>query len=108
MENLLKALEILRSLFVDPDCKRPTSCEHDMLYVGQVDYDKVTAEYVRQLAKLDFYPGSDADYHYIKMELGDDFDIYDDYEKITDEQWQKLKDSGCLVDCFHSFVYGSY
>lgn len=105
MEELIKALTILHGFLKNPDEKYPTACEHDVLYVGEIDYTKMSAKDVQELAKLGFYPGSDVDYEYVKQELGEKFD---DYVEITEEEWEKLVDSDVLAGCFHSYKYGSY
>ena len=105
MEELIKALTILHGFFMNPDEKYPTACEHDVLYVGEIDYAKMSAKDVQELAKLGFYPGSDEDAEYVRQELGENFD---DFEEITEEEWKKLVDSGVLAGCFYSYKYGSY
>lgn len=104
MEDLIKALQILWKFFKNPETKWPTSCEHDILYVGEVDMSKIDGETVRELGKLGFIPGLDSDYPYVVEELGEDFE--GEFSEITDEQWEKIK--GNLYGVFYSFRFGSY
>ncbi|MBP5723646.1 MAG: hypothetical protein J6X18_08765 [Bacteroidales bacterium] len=97
MEELIKALTILHRFLKKPNNKYPTACEHDVLYVGEIDYTKMSAKDVQELAKLGFYPGSDEDHA-----------DFEDFELITEEKWKRLVDSGVLAGCFHSYRYGSF
>lgn len=101
MKDLIEALTLFITLLERPDCYAPIHCEHDIFYVCGIDMDKVTAEHVRKLAKLDFYPGADEDYSIREEMFGSDFE----WETVTDEQWEQIKDS--LTDCFYSFRFGS-
>lgn len=102
MEDLIKALQILWKFFKNPENKWPTACDHDILYVGEVDMSKIDGETVRELSKLGFIPCLDSDYRYVREELGDNFV----FSEITDEQWENIK--GYLYGVFHSYRFGSY
>ena len=103
MEELIKALTILRG-FMKPENNFPTACEHDILYVRGVDYGKISAKDVQELAKLGFLPGSDEDWASVEEVLGE---VFDDFEQISEEQWEKVKNECWLDDCFRSYKYGS-
>lgn len=106
MKKLIEALQIIWKYMVNPDTNYPTSCEHDMLYVGKVDFNKIDGDTVRKLAELGFLPGLDDEYDIVEDILGHDFAITGDYTKITDEQWDSIKDN--LYGVFRSYKYGSY
>ena len=61
MKDLIKALTILQSFLKNPDAKYPTACEHDVLYVCSIDFNKITANDIHTLSELGFFPGSDED-----------------------------------------------
>jgi hypothetical protein len=105
MDDLLTALAILKGLLEDPDTKYPLSCEHDTLYVCGVDMSKVTANHVRMLDALGFTPGSDDDVYIVESVMGHEFAVSGYYDKISDEDWERLKDK--LTTCFHSYRFGS-
>ena len=106
MKELIEALQIIWKYMTNPDTNYPTSCEHDMLYVGTVDFNKVDGTTVRKLAELGFIPGLDDEFRTIERILGHDFAITGDYTKITDEQWESVK--GELYGVFRSYKFGSY
>lgn len=93
MEELIKALTIL-SKYMKDDYHRdfPTSCEHDVLYVCNVDLEKMDASDVSELIELGFNPGSDDDTNYY-------------WENLTQEEWEIRRKN--LIDCFYSYKYGS-
>lgn len=106
MEDLIKALTILKKYLKDRYDKYPTLCEHDILYVCGIDLPKIPVEEVRLLDELGFIPGLDnGDYNFIEETLGYDFAITGNFKEITSEQWDMIKNS--LSDCFHSFRFGS-
>ena len=72
MEDLIKALQILLPYYYGG--RWPTCCEHDIMYVCEVDVSKMDVSVVRELDKLGFMPGwGDEDYDTIKDALGEDF-----------------------------------
>jgi hypothetical protein len=104
MEDLIKALQILLPYYYGG--RWPTYCEHDIMYVCRVDVSKMDVSVVHELSKLGFMPGwGDEDYETIKDTLGEDFAMSGDYENITDEQWNKIKDD--ISDAFFSYRFGS-
>lgn len=105
MNDLIEALKILWQYAKNQDDRWPTACEHDILYVNKIDIKKMNAETVRKLAKLGFMPGIDSDYRTIAYNLGEDFASEGNYENITDEQWDKIKNE--LYGAFWSYRYGS-
>lgn len=105
MKDLIEALTIIQNCLLDPETKWPTSCEHDVLYVCEVDFDKVTVEILHQLAKLGFYPGSDDDAS-ILIEYNDgEYDGELDFETIDEVTWDSIKYD--LTNCFRSYRFGS-
>ena len=104
MEDLIKALQILLPYYYGG--RWPTCCEHDIMYVCEVDVSKMDVSVVHELSKLGFMPGlGDDDYDTVKDTLGEDFAMSGDYENITDEQWNKIKDD--ISDGFFSYRFGS-
>lgn len=93
MEELIRALNIF-SKYLKDDYSRefPTSCQHDVLYVCGLDLKKMDASTVSRLIELGFYPGSTEDTNYY-------------WDNLTQEEWEQRWPF--LVDCFHSYKYGS-
>ena len=52
MENLIAALQILAKYTND---KYPTHCEHDVMYVPNVNWDEVTPGDMAELERLGFF-----------------------------------------------------
>lgn len=96
MEELIRALNILSKSLKDDYCRDfPTSCEHDVLYVCGVDFERMDVDTVHKLIELGFIPGSD-----------NDTDFYwGDFNNFTQEEWEIRRKN--LTDCFHSYKYGS-
>lgn len=67
---------------------------HDNIHIWDVDIKNIPAEDIRQLASLGFYPGSDDENREdILLDNGYEGDLtYFDTEKITEEQWNILKE----------------
>lgn len=106
MEDLIKALTILKSFLYDPDNKYPTACEHDVLYVCDVDFSKVTANDIHTLSELGFFPGSDEDSEiFIKYNKEGEYVGEIDLNTISDETWNSIKND--LTNCFRSYRFGS-
>ena len=101
MKELIKALQIMLRYFKDADEKFPTHCEHDILYVWGVDFDKIPLADVLRLYELGFIPGGDYDCEVFDEVLGEDYD----FEEMTAEQWNEIK--GGIDECFRSYKYGS-
>ena len=106
MRDLIEALLILQSCLRDPETKWPTHCEHDILYVCDVDFNKVTIEILHKLSELGFEPGSDDDADILNQydEEGD-YTNSIDFRTIDQETWDTIKDD--LTDCFRSYRFGS-
>ena len=106
MKELIEALQMIWPFLNDPNTDFPTSCEHDIMYVCDVNFDNMNGETVREIAKLGFVPGDDCyDFEIIENILGHDFVIEGYYDKITDEQWESIKHE--ITNCFHSNKFGS-
>ena len=56
MKDLIAALTILLKY---GDHENPTGCEHDVLYVYDIDPHKVSQEDLQKLDDLGFHPGDD-------------------------------------------------
>ena len=61
MKDLIKALQIFRKYLTDGDygLRKPTTCEHDMLFVNCASPDKVSDNDKEELYKLGFEPYED-------------------------------------------------
>ncbi len=105
MKDLIEALLIIQKYLKNPDSKYPTSCEHDTLYVCEVNLCDMSLEDVHKLYNLGFIPGSDDDYNIVKDTLGGEFACECSYDSISQEQWDLLKNE--LTDSFYSYRYGS-
>lgn len=106
MKELIEALQAIWPFMNKPDTKWPTSCEHDMMYVCDINFDDMSGATVRKIASLGFNPGDgDYDFRIIENILGHDFAIGGDYTKITDEQWESIKHE--ITNCFSSYHFGS-
>lgn len=101
MKELIEALQIMLRYFKDADEKFPTHCEHDILYVWGVDFDKIPLEDVLRLYELGFIPGGDYDCEAIDEVIGEE----NDFKDMTAEQWNEIK--GNIDECFRSYKYGS-
>lgn len=106
MKDLIAALLILQDCLNDPENKWPTACEHDILYVCGVDFNKVTVDMLHQLAKFGFLPGSDEDID-IMVQYDEEGNYCGeiDFSTIDQETWDTIKDD--LTDCFRSYRFGS-
>jgi len=106
MKDLIKALTILQSFLKNPDTKYPTACEHDVLYVCSIDFNKITANDIHTLSELGFFPGSDEDAD-IFIKYNDDGEYIGeiDLNTISEETWNSIK--GDLTNCFRSYRFGS-
>lgn len=104
MKDLIEALQILLTLIPEDSFHQnyPTHCEHDILYVYGIDWNKAKFNDVHKIIKFGFYPGNDNNQDYIYELLGDDFD----WDKLTEEQWSQI-DKEYLDDCCYSYTYGS-
>jgi len=69
MEDLIKALTILKKYIVDSyDMKYPTACEHDVLYVC-VNPEDVSDEDKIELDRLGFFPDEEG-YGFASFKFG--------------------------------------
>lgn len=59
MKDLIKALEIFLKYLPNGDKRRPTTCEHDMLFVNCVSPDMVSDTDKEELKNLGFIPYED-------------------------------------------------
>lgn len=105
MKDLIEALLILQKYLNNPDSEYPTSCEHDMLYVCDVNMKDIPVDDIHKLYDLGFLPGTDDDYNTIKNILGEDFVFYRKYGEISQEDWDKIKTE--ITNSFYSYRYGS-
>ena len=78
---------------------------HDIIYLCGVKFNEMSGSDIRYCLKHHFYPGNGEYY---------DNDILnevagDDWEHITDEQWDKIKntDKSGLTDCLHTYYWAS-
>jgi hypothetical protein len=101
MKELIEALQIMLRYFKNADEKFPTHCEHDILYVWGVDFDKIPLDDVLRLYELGFIPGSDYDCEAIDEVIGEE----NDFKDMTAEQWNEIKNN--IDECFRSYKYGS-
>ena len=60
MKDLIEALTILAK-YMDPDEKWPTHCEHDVLYVCNIEPEDVSKEDKKRLDELGFSPDYDVE-----------------------------------------------
>jgi len=58
MKDLIEALTILAK-YMDPEEKWPTACEHDVLYVCNVEAEDVSDDDLKRLKELGFSPSED-------------------------------------------------
>jgi hypothetical protein len=106
MDKLIEALQFIKQFMMNPDNEFPTACEHEILYVCDVDLSKMTAEDVRKLHKLGFMVGDrENDNYCLSDEDGIYTNEYFDPDEITEEQWKKLRDN--IDTCVSSYKYGS-
>ena len=101
MKRLIEALQFILQFMKDPECKFPTACAHDVLYIWGVDLPKMTAEDVKKLDDMGFNVGFEEE-RFIEECFGNDDYAWKD---LTEEIWDKMKDS--LSDCLYSYRYGS-
>ena len=101
MEKLIEALNFIMGFMKNPKTEWPTACEHDILYVCNVDLKRMSFEDVKKLDELGFSVGSDDDWSIFTELFGDDFS----YDDMTEEQWLEVR--GELTDCVMSSEYGS-
>lgn len=106
MKDLINALIILNDVLNNPDSKYPTACEHDVLYVCDVNFNLVTIDMIHTLYKLGFIPGSDEDGDVlINYNDAGEYDGEINFETIDQETWDFIK--GELTNCFRSYRFGS-
>lgn len=104
MDEFIEGLQLIRNNFLkDVDHGNDVYAEHDEITVWTIDWDKVKAEDVRKMEKLGFIPGTDGGFDNIEEFLADEGlplpeGEYFDWEKVTDEQWEVLKNN--VDDCF--------
>lgn len=90
-KEFIQGLHILEKYETD---RTDLGASHDKIYVCNVNIKAIPVEEIRKLAELGFYPGDDEeDRGEILQDEGfdiepDDFDI----EKVTEEQWNCLKE----------------
>ena len=101
MKNLIEALQIMLRYFKNADEKFPTHCEHDILYVYGVDFERMPLDAVLRLYEMGFFPGSDEDGEAFDEVLGEEYN----FEDMTAEQWDEIKNN--IDECFYPFRYGS-
>jgi hypothetical protein len=58
MKDLIEALTILAK-YMDLEEKWPTHCEHDVLYVCNINEEDVSEEDMKRLDELGFFPNED-------------------------------------------------
>jgi uncharacterized protein (DUF1919 family) len=58
MKDLIEALTILAK-YMDLEEKWPTHCEHDVLYVCNINEEDVSEEDMKRLDELGFFPSDD-------------------------------------------------
>jgi hypothetical protein len=68
MKDLLEALQIMAKYMDDEYA--PTCCEHDVLYVPTVDYDKVSAADKKRLDELGFIENTDGGQGFMSYRFG--------------------------------------
>lgn len=97
LDKFIQGLQLIREKFLrDGDRGHDVCAEHDAITVWTIDWDKVTAEDIRKMDDLGFFPGMDGDLCDVEDILADE-DLplpegeYFDFSKITDEQWEVLK-----------------
>ena len=104
LDKFVEGLQLIKDNFLkDSDHNHDIYDEHDCITVWTVDWNKVTFEDVRKLKKFGFDPGcSDDEFVDINAFLKDEGVMsegeYFDWEKITEEQWEVLKNY--VEDCF--------
>lgn len=59
MDDLIEALTILRKYLPETPGRCPTHCEHDVLYIMDVDPGDVSAEDLARLDTLGFFDGGE-------------------------------------------------
>jgi len=98
LANFIKGLQLLLDKQRDPEWD-DISAEYDMVTVPVKSLASFTAEEVRTLHGFGFYPGLDGDY--CNMEdileekgLGLPEGEYFEWEELTTEQWEAIKDMG--------------
>jgi hypothetical protein len=70
MKSLIKALQIMSKYMDGDEYYSPTHCEHDVLYVPTVEYDKVSDEDKKELEKLGFIYNSDGGEGFMSYRYG--------------------------------------
>lgn len=90
-KEFIQGLHILEKYETE---KTDLATNHNIIYVLFVDIKSIPVEEIRQLASLGFYPGSDNENREdILLDNGYEGDLIDfDTEKITNEQWNILKE----------------
>ena len=108
MKDLIEALLIIQKYLIDPETELPTACEHDILYVCNVNFENITIEDLHRLAELGFFPGDgDCDSNLICIyDENGDYDGDVDFKTISQEDWNSIKDEFSTY-CFHSYRFGS-
>lgn len=102
MKDLIEALQILSTLILSQFQDYPTYCEHEVLYVYGIDWNKAKFSDVKRLIKLGFYPGFDEDLSFLYELFGNNFD----WDELTEEQWNNIEKE-FLHTCSYSYKYGS-
>lgn len=106
MEDLIKALILIKNYLEEYNLEYPTSCEHDTFYICGVKMDEVPLEVIHLMAQLSFIPGNDDDADYTcKYNEAGEYDGDVDFENISQEDWDNIKDN--ITNCFRSYRYGS-
>mgnify|MGYP003971689971 FL=1 len=67
LDALIKALQIFRK-YGNPQW--PTHCEHDTLYIADIDPDEVSADDIEELEELGFLVDEDGEGGFISYRFG--------------------------------------
>ena len=67
MENLIKALQIFLK-YGNPDY--PTTCEHDTLYIVDIEPEDVSADDIAELDRLEFFVGGEGEDGFMSYRYG--------------------------------------
>lgn len=106
MKDFIEFMQFILPFLETPE--RPSfQTDHDILYLCGVKFKEMSAEDIRYCIRHEFIPGNGSKWdYYIFNDVGVS---EDDLDKITDEQWDKVKDcdeSG-LTNCLHTTYYAS-
>jgi hypothetical protein len=69
MKDLIEALTILAK-YMDPEEKRPTHCEFNVLYVCHIEPGRLSEEDTKRLDELGFIPDEDSDVGFKSFRFG--------------------------------------